>query len=242
MSQGHFIRVFRDRLGLSPAAYLARKKLVWAARELLLTKRRIIDIAFDTDFQSQEAFHRAFERLFGMTPAAYRKNGIAEEGYAAVNSPSREIVYEPPIRCLPEITLTGYSLVLKSPSAEENFHKTKECFERFFHQAQEITGEVKPSLHGYCWIADPGTPPHYLFGVKKMAQKSIKGMEERTIPARRWAEFITPLEGLVRICDYAKSRWLASSGQRLAAQETFETFEIRDKGLVGISRLPLGSG
>jgi AraC-like DNA-binding protein len=39
------------------------------------TERKIIDIAFDSGFESLRTFNRAFIRSFGITPNAYRKKG-----------------------------------------------------------------------------------------------------------------------------------------------------------------------
>ena len=44
-----------------------------AASALVRTDARILDIALDCQFSSQEAFTRAFRRYYGMTPGEYRR-------------------------------------------------------------------------------------------------------------------------------------------------------------------------
>jgi AraC family transcriptional regulator len=71
----HFVRLFRALTGDTPGSYLRRRRLTEAAAELVCSRRRIIEIAFDYQFQSQEAFTRAFRDCFGISPSAFRKRG-----------------------------------------------------------------------------------------------------------------------------------------------------------------------
>lgn len=59
-------------LGETPKQYAERLRLQRAAGELLLGERSVLEIALSTGFASHEVFTRAFRRLFGCTPTAYR--------------------------------------------------------------------------------------------------------------------------------------------------------------------------
>jgi AraC family transcriptional regulator len=72
-SRFHFDRLFLAMLGETPASYLRKRRLSEAARELITSKKPILDIALDYQFQSQEAFTRPFRAMFGFSPGAYRK-------------------------------------------------------------------------------------------------------------------------------------------------------------------------
>jgi AraC-like DNA-binding protein len=74
-SSFHLSRLFRAMTGETPAGYVRKRRLSEAARQLLTTKRRILDIALDHQFGSQAAFTRAFRAAFGISPGAYRKRG-----------------------------------------------------------------------------------------------------------------------------------------------------------------------
>jgi AraC family transcriptional regulator len=69
----HFHRIFSSVMGCSVKAYLTRRRLTSAAYEVNQTNRRIIDIATDYGYESQEAFTRSFQRAFSITPGQYRK-------------------------------------------------------------------------------------------------------------------------------------------------------------------------
>lgn len=66
--------LFHRVCGCTLKSYAARRRLSQAAVEVKTSPRRILDIALDWGFSSQEAFTRAFREAYGCTPAAYRRN------------------------------------------------------------------------------------------------------------------------------------------------------------------------
>ena len=71
----HFVRLFKALTGSTPGSYLRRRRLTEAAGELAHSRKRIIEIAIDYQFQSQEAFTRAFKDCFGVNPSEFRRSG-----------------------------------------------------------------------------------------------------------------------------------------------------------------------
>jgi len=71
----YFHRVFLLVVGENFSQFMRKRRLEWAAIALLKTQSRIIDIALDAGFESQEAFSRAFKNYFDITPAKFRKVG-----------------------------------------------------------------------------------------------------------------------------------------------------------------------
>ncbi|TDL31990.1 AraC family transcriptional regulator [Jeotgalibacillus sp. S-D1] len=72
-SKFHFHRIFQKITGTSIAGYIRNRRLTQAARELISTDQRVIDIALKYHFGSQESFTRAFTKIYHMTPLQYRK-------------------------------------------------------------------------------------------------------------------------------------------------------------------------
>jgi AraC-like DNA-binding protein len=64
---------FAQLMGEPPLAYLARWRLQLAARRLMTTDRKVLQVAYDVGYESEAAFSRAFRREFGMPPARYRR-------------------------------------------------------------------------------------------------------------------------------------------------------------------------
>ena len=72
----HFIRTFNQAVHHTPYNYLIRRRLSEASRELIISQRHILDIAFDYQFNNPETFSRAFKRMFGMQPSQWRSRGF----------------------------------------------------------------------------------------------------------------------------------------------------------------------
>ena len=72
-SKYHFQRVFKRETGLNLYEYIQKRRLAEASSLLLNSNIRILDIAVYLCFESQEAFTRAFKKVYGLPPGQYRK-------------------------------------------------------------------------------------------------------------------------------------------------------------------------
>ena len=75
---------FHEIEGISFREYMSNRKIRMAAADLYTTAERMVDIAVKYGYSSQEAFTRAFVKVFGVTPAVYRRmqkpTSFAEKG------------------------------------------------------------------------------------------------------------------------------------------------------------------
>jgi AraC family transcriptional regulator len=73
LSQFHFIRAFKDSVGLSPYQYVLTER-VNRARDLL-SKRdlSVADVALAVGFSDASQLNRVFRKLVGVTPTAFRR-------------------------------------------------------------------------------------------------------------------------------------------------------------------------
>lgn len=72
-SKYHFHRIFQSVVGISVSEYIRMRRLTNAATMLLHTEERIIDIAIQFQFESQEAFTRAFKKMYNLPPGQFRR-------------------------------------------------------------------------------------------------------------------------------------------------------------------------
>lgn len=72
VSMFHFHRIFQSIVGMSVTEYIRQRRLTHAGGELARTDKRVLDIAIEYKFGTQEAFTRAFKKMFGMPPKQYR--------------------------------------------------------------------------------------------------------------------------------------------------------------------------
>jgi AraC family transcriptional regulator len=115
LSAHHFSRLFTARMGRSVMAHVRGRRLVRGARRLCdEPDLKLVDLAFDCGFESQEAFTRAFKRVFGVSPGRFRKGFAVDpiEGqYPMTLPPARNtsVVRLPGLVTLPAFSVAGPS-------------------------------------------------------------------------------------------------------------------------------------
>jgi len=77
ISPYHFLRTFRQVVGLTPHQFLLRKRLREAALLLRTTGESVLDIALDAGFGDLSNFNHTFRAAFGTSPTKYRASGQA---------------------------------------------------------------------------------------------------------------------------------------------------------------------
>lgn len=73
LSKYHFHRLFRQTVGEPVSQYIRKRRMAGAAKDLAETDRPIMEIALNCQYASQEAFSRAFQRIYALTPGKYRR-------------------------------------------------------------------------------------------------------------------------------------------------------------------------
>lgn len=73
VSQDHFIRLFREAVGMTPARYGLERRIAIAAQWLTGSSRTIDEISFTAGFSDRFHFSKVFKDRLGLAPAAYRK-------------------------------------------------------------------------------------------------------------------------------------------------------------------------
>lgn len=73
LSPYHYHRIFRNEVGMTVVDYIRNRRMSLASTALRTTDAGILDIALACGFESQEAFTRAFRKLYGMPPGRFRK-------------------------------------------------------------------------------------------------------------------------------------------------------------------------
>ena len=56
--------------------YIRKRRLTFAAKELVETEKPVIDIAYDYQYGAPESFTRVFKKMYGLAPLQYRKWGV----------------------------------------------------------------------------------------------------------------------------------------------------------------------
>jgi transcriptional regulator GlxA family with amidase domain len=75
----HFSRLFKQLYDTTPAAYVEQLRLNEARRRLLSSRNSVTTVAASVGFKSADAFRRAFERRFRVTPRDFRAKHSKED-------------------------------------------------------------------------------------------------------------------------------------------------------------------
>lgn len=72
-SKYHFHRIFKSCMGISAVQYVLLARMKRASFRLAFeSEHSVTNIAFEAQFESLEAFSRAFSRIFGQSPSQFR--------------------------------------------------------------------------------------------------------------------------------------------------------------------------
>lgn len=107
-SSYHFLRIFRDVVGLTPADYIRKRRLSEIAREIMEGNQYISEIAFRYGFNSKENFVRAFKSEHHILPTEYKSAQNSLKLYEKFCFEAREFTVEPRIMEIQPFSLTVY--------------------------------------------------------------------------------------------------------------------------------------
>lgn len=238
----HFHRIFVALVGTTLSDYLRRRRLSEAGRELLSSDRRIIDIALDYQFESQESFTRSFSKMFGMTPGAFRKAEMPKLFYfkrrltrEILAHLQRGVTMEPKIVELEGFTVVGMEYVGDNKNLEIAQlwgECNKQCGDGVKCERHANAKPGSPCL-GVCSMI-PGEKEkfEYIVGVMvDKAEKAEEGYVMKAVPAQKYAVFTHKgsLETLKDTFNFAYSTWLPNSGYELGDGPDLEWYDERFK-------------
>lgn len=240
-SSHHFQKMFAAVTGLSLGSYIRRRRLAQAAIKLRNSPERIIDIAMDSGFESQESFTRAFKLMFGINPYEYRKSTLdfglrkLEAMTAGLISHLRRggIDMKPRYKIRGDFYVIGVGKVIERDNTQEIGDL---LWPSLFKRFDEIPNKLGKDgdfyiTYGVCkeiWkqsqIQDHF---NYYAGVEvEKGSSPPKGMELLYVPAQNYAVFTHQggIKDLSLTNQYIWGTWLPQSGHDLAPASDLEVY------------------
>nr|WP_295661008.1 AraC family transcriptional regulator [Polymorphobacter sp.] len=200
LSPYHFSRLFTARMGRSVMAHLRGRRLVKAGQRLVADPdARLIDLAFDCGFESQEAFTRAFRRVFGVAPGRFRQGFALTpiEGQYPMTMPAPDVAAAvtllPERVAIPAFFVAGPSNRFVASTKAEIPHLWSRLI-----GALPFDGQVDSwATYGVVSAADRSDGSFdYIAGVEVVDGASVPdGFTVMPIPAARYAVFRIILNG-----------------------------------------------
>lgn len=224
----HFHRIFAEHTGESLGSYLRKRRLTAAAGDLARTRRSILDIALDYQFESHEAFTRAFKATFDSSPHEFRRTGKLawlrtrpELTAARFARLPVQISMKPTIVQLPALHLLGLSARFIRPVAPgaDNLEVVPELYERFCPMLAKLPPMQDKYIYGAARYPEDGGKRHpdemeYLASINVgPGVKVPKAMQLWSIPAGTYACFNHrgPIAKIGETINYAFGTWLPRS-------------------------------
>jgi len=223
-SDYHFIRVFKEATGLTPADYIRKRRLT----EIIKRMRQdapISEIAFEYGFNSKENFTRAFVSEHNILPTEYKSALNSLKLYEAINF---EI---PPFEVLPELTyLEPFSVIA--------YKSDEACPPKFWNKYNSRKWSKKLSGGKVCedygisaWNKNENKLDYFIGIRKNNALGDTDGTVELSIPGGLYAVFTTPrtshfdfVNTIHRTWNYIYNKWLPNSGYRHTGGCEFESY------------------
>jgi len=182
----HFCRTFKAATHHTPYDYLMRRRIAEAARDVLQTQRKMIDIALDYQFSGPETFSRAFRRVMGLAPMQVRQRGRA--GFRALMPRlteahlahlQRGTPWHPAIEACPAFDLLGIVTLDQNPDVA--FETTWAWLSR------EVTGVDVEAYFALTHCAAEDEPGAYMAAIDASARDTAGcALVTKTLPAQTY--------------------------------------------------------
>lgn len=240
----HFQRVFAAVAGEPIGSYIRRRRLTEAARELAATRRRILDIALEYQFESHESFTRAFKSIFHVNPAEFRRAKPFIAGFSrlrltpdSLTRLSRHPAMTFSIVSLPALTLIGPEarfISALSPDAN-NLKVIPPLWYALTTRKAEIGDTLDGFAYGACRRLDKNLRSRedelvYLAGYRVgPGQEAPPGMSRWSVPSLTYAHFTHrgPVARLSETINHIYGVWLPRSDFQLDHGPEIERYDER---------------
>lgn len=240
----HYCRLFHMTTGVSVMDYIRRRRLTKAATEIAENSKTIKEISFHWGFNSHENFVRAFNKLFGVSPSAFRKvksslNLFHSIDTSKIHIPKYEdnFFVEPRFVRKPAFKLAGYQ-VKTSWIDNKNLSDIPKMWNTYHanNLGETIPNGVNPFQRydiGICTDFDPLKQKFtYIIGVEV---KSFENMPEsvitKIVPEAEYVVFSTPkadtytfVSTIHRTWRFIYQQWFPYSEFEPAGTHEFETY------------------
>lgn len=237
----HFHRVFEAVLGETIGSYIRTRRLASASRELIYSDKRIIDISMEYQFESQEAFHRAFKKQYGVTPGSYRKSRIdtiigVRKGLSitSLRHLCSGVTVQPKVKTIDEVMLVG----IKGSITLEN-NKLLQMWKTFNSCVDKIN-DTLPGKRGYgVCIVDPdfdikkftsSTETNHFIGTEVSSFERVpEEFKTMVLSGGKYAVFTHrgKISELQMTYDYIWGTSVLCSGYELDIRDDFELYDER---------------
>ncbi|MCL4303696.1 MAG: AraC family transcriptional regulator [Anaerolineae bacterium] len=245
----HFSRTFSRVTHFTPYDYLMRRRLCEAARCLLTSDEKIIDIACQYQFNAPETFSRAFKRVFQLSPRQAKLHaGFDQRRLMSRLTPeyleflNGSAPLKPQLKKLPALRLAG--LVTQLSPLDPN----RDLLTVWNLLAQAVQSEeIVPSQRDYCGVrmcfpAYPANRYMYLAGTVLGEDETVPAFfVQKNLAALDWVciELSNHPQAACFTRNYVYQTWWSKTTAMPLALVELECFSAEMVGQASLSGVPL---
>ena len=220
----HFLRIFRDVVGLTPADYIRKRRISEISKEIMKGNQCISPIAFRYGFNSKENFVRAFKMEHHILPTEYKNTQNSLKLYERFRFEAKDFSVIPRIEEIQPFSLTVYKC-------------DEEVVPNFWNKynarglSQKLSGGRETWDYGVSsWNHDENRLDYYIGILSEYAEGDIQDTQELHISGGLYAIFSTPaatqdifVAQIHRTWDYIR-QWFSDSGYERRDAYEFECY------------------
>ncbi|NLX77170.1 MAG: AraC family transcriptional regulator [Clostridiaceae bacterium] len=222
----HFLRIFREVTGLTPADYIRKRRLTEIIKKMNGSKN-ISDIAFEYGFNSKENFTRAFKTEHHILPGEYKSAGNSLKLYEKLSLDVKPFYITPELVRLEPFSLTVYRSDEEYPPHFWNKYNCRKL-------SKKLTEGKTVSDYG---VSEYNGKLNYYIGVRtEHAEGDTSGTVNIIIPGGLYAVFTTPLSNtfdfvstIHRTWQFILNVWLPDSGYVHGDTPAFEVYNEKSR-------------
>lgn len=231
----HYQRMFYMLTNTSVQEYMRNRRLSLAAKELIASDVKVIDLAFKYGYESSEAFSRAFKRVHGASPTAVRSGKAASKAFPKLTI---------------QLTIKGdesmeYTIVSKEAFKFYGAKRKISCVNgsnfvevpKFWQDSMtdgtfdNVVSHAKGDLIGVCMPMDPEKDVNFDYVIGSFCEEPVEGLENFDVPAADWAVFVVkgPIHpNLQEAWKRIFSEWFPATGFQHAYLPEFEVYKSKE--------------
>ncbi|CDR30783.1 Multiple antibiotic resistance protein marA [Acholeplasma oculi] len=200
-SEYHFLRVFKEVTGLTPADYIRKRRLSEIAKRISSDAEPISEIAFLYGFNSKENFTRAFKTEHHILPTEYKFAQNSLKLYEPLSFEIKQFCVKPEIITIQSFSLTVYKSDENYPPNFWNKYNSKKLSYR-------LSGQKTCEDFGVNIWNHTEKRLDYFIGIQtENAIGDISGTQEIKIIGGLYAVFQTPKTNHANFINTINSTW-----------------------------------
>ena len=238
ISKFHFQRLFKAATDENLVHYIRKRILSESIKDLEKSNGNILDIAIKYNYNSQEAYTRAFKKIFNINPGGYSKNPFRIEAFNKIDILKNNIIkkscghlFQIEEMMLPSMNFIGY----KKEVISLNFEAMIKAWKKVLKYSDNQSYVKNPNIHyNICKDGIQGQNSSFIAAIESL------GLKENPYPLIR---FSIPSQKYVVFYHKGKTKDLKTEGADDTIDLIFKTwltfteYELDSKyvSLIGIT-------